>query len=303
MVQYRRFACLWDLMLLCSSSVLKAAGEEPFHVGSKHSWTGGYLRPQYLAATVRAQVRAMASWLWRRADAWHRRTPKPPPQLPAASTPLHAYTRALSGVNQPFSQPLGEGGMRGGRLIPQLLARGSRQYLVSHCAMLRCGSVGPARPGPARPTGPALSMHGRPQLSFYFGSMEAYLGPAGPSETMDTVPYPNSGAQTIWRTPGSRRESRRTPLPSQPPRRRPIKPNERVNKAAHRSGVGGAGGGEASDFIKTHYEEQCVVRRENITVRWCAVTNVVMERGSCARFVHRSHPGIESKVVQGNVLG
>lgn len=208
MVLYRRFACLWDLMLLCSSSVLKAAGEAPFHVGSKHSWTGGYLRPQYLAATVRAQVRAMASLLWRRADAWHRRTPKPP--ITRSIHPLHAYTRALSGVNQPFSQPLGGGGDVDTPAISpwlQTIPRLSLRYVA----------VWVSGPGPARPTGPALSMHGRPQLSFYFGSMEAYLGPAGPSETMDTVPYPNSGAQTIWRTPGSRRGSRRTPSPPRPP--------------------------------------------------------------------------------------
>lgn len=118
------------------------------------------------------------------------------PPITRSIHPLHAHTRALSGVNQPFSQPLGgvEGDVRVGRLIPQLL--GPWLQTIPRLS-LRYAAVWVSGPGPARPTGPALSMHGRPQLSFYFGSVEAYLGPAGPSETMDTVPYPNSGAQTI----------------------------------------------------------------------------------------------------------
>lgn len=142
----------------------------------------------------------------RRPDARHKRPLKP--QLPpharfASPTPTHTQATITCGrVNQSFSKPFEREGVGGG-LIPQLLASGSRQYLVSHCAKLWSGSV-----GPACPASPALSMHGSPQLSFYFRSMEAFLGPAGASETMDMLPYLNTDPQTIWRTPGSQRELR-----------------------------------------------------------------------------------------------
>lgn len=119
------------------------------------------------------------------------------------SPDIHPYTgnnNTHSRVNQSFSEPFVG-------LIPQLLASGSRQYLVFHCVKLWSGSV-----GPACLASPALSMHGSPQLSFYFRSMEAYLGPAGASETMGMLPYPNTGSQTMWRTPGSQWEPRRNAL-------------------------------------------------------------------------------------------
>lgn len=43
--------------------------------------------------------------------------------------------------------------------------------------------------------------YGRPQLSFYFQSMEAYLNLAGPSETMGMLPYLNTALQTIQQDP------------------------------------------------------------------------------------------------------
>lgn len=150
-----------------------------------------------------AQVLAVGSSEWRRADAWHKHTLKPQLLFHTHSTPLtstHTHAAVTHGrVNQSFSRPFGG-------LIPPLLASGSRQYPVSHCTKLWSGSV-----GPACPASPALSMHGSPQLSFYFRSMEAYHGPAGASETMGMLPYPNTGSQTIWRTPGSQWEPRCSP--------------------------------------------------------------------------------------------
>lgn len=134
------------------------------------------------------------------------------PQLPAAST---HYMHTPGHSAELISLLAGHWGGREGEEVDTPAIRPWLQTIPR--LSLRYVAVWVSGPGPARPTGPALSMHGRPQLSFYFGSMEAYLGPAGPSETMDTVPYPNSGAQTIWRTPGSRREARRTPSPPRPP--------------------------------------------------------------------------------------
>lgn len=162
--------------------------------------------------------------------------------------------------------------------------------------MLRCGSVGPARPG--RPALPSVCMAGLscPSISGAWRHTSAQLGHRR-QWTRCLIQTAARRQSDALQDPG---ESPAAPPSSLRPPRRPIKPNERVNKAVHRS-EGGVGG--LRDFIKTHYEEQCVVRRENITVVWCAVTNVVMERGSCARFVHHSHPGIESKVGKGNILG
>lgn len=173
---------------LRSSSNLKMGSEAMFRCGSKHSWMVDISviasrLPAIPCSNCAGSGLATGSSEWRRADAWRKRTLKP--QLLAHAgftslTPTHTQASIThSRVNQPFNKPLWRS------LIPQPLTSGSRQYLVSHRAMLWSGSVGPACP--------ALSMHGSPQLSFYFRSMDAYLSPAGASETMDMLPYPNTG--------------------------------------------------------------------------------------------------------------
>lgn len=166
--------------------------EATFHFGSKHSLLADISVIAFCLPTIPCSNcagsglshRFIRVETGRRVAQTHSKAPITLPH------PLHP-TRTHGRLNQSLSEPFGS-------LSPRLLASGSRQYPVFHCAKLWSGSVGP--PGPASPT---LSMHGSPQLSFYFRSMEAYLGPAGASETMGMLPYLNTGSQTIRRTPES----------------------------------------------------------------------------------------------------
>lgn len=141
---------------------------------------------------------------WRMAQT-HPKAPITPPQ-PLSSVIIHGR------VNQSLSESF-----RG--LIPPLLARGSRQYphLSLYGSQLWYGSW--TRSAPASP---ALNVHGSPQLSLYFRIVQAYLSPAGPSETMGVQPYPNTGSQTIWRTPGRQHPA--------PPPVSPLLPNKEKAK-------------------------------------------------------------------------
>lgn len=98
-----------------------------------------------------AQVLAIGSSTWRRADAWHKHTLKPQLLFHTRSTSLTStHTQATithSRVNQSFSEPFGG-------LIPQLLASGSRQY--PFLIVLSCGLGQWARP--ARPALPSVCM-------------------------------------------------------------------------------------------------------------------------------------------------